>query len=267
MSRAQRQPPLFRALSRIRDRSQHQAAVDSFPWRPDELLLSPSDSNFDEAYESSFDTSTRLVLNRTALCPWSVLYQHPSVSVQLVPGRGMGLVASAPIPKHALLLAEEGVAGTREALASWLVISGEQLCGATDVMLESWSPYKNVSREEWNLALCRLRENKFTLPSEDDDGSDGMNEAFVLFRIASRINHSCAPAAARHHHGPTVHVYALRDVNVGDEVTMRYSVEEGHDDMTEFFACGCAASARERARASAREADVARELCCAEAKR
>jgi len=263
-------PALFRTLSKAKS-DEHQSIVDSWPWTS-HLLLSPGSSSFDEDFDKSFDTNTRLVLDSTQPCPWRVHTVAPCLAVKAIEGRGLGLVATAAIARGTLLLHEEGIVGTRECCASWLAVNGVQagpedvpLCGSSMPRLESWSPFRNISLSEWSLSLGQFRENKFTLATEGDSDSEegGSSEHFVIFAMASRINHSCAPSAARHMHDEDVSrisVFTLRDMEAGEECTMRYSGEEGHDDATEFFTCPCGASLRERARASAKEATLAKEL-------
>ena len=267
-------PDLFRTLSKTKNADEHQAVADAWAWGG-ELLLSPASPSFDADFDTSFDTNTRMVLDCSASCPWRVHFVSPLLAVRAIPGRGLGLVATAAIPRDTLLLHEEGAVGTRECCASWLAVTGGRaspqdapLCGSTSTRLESWSPYRNVSREAWNLALCQLRENKFTLAGEGGDDSDSEggggeeDERFVIFALASRINHSCSPSGMRHmHDDPSrISVFARRDLEEGEELTMRYSAEEGHGACTEFFSCDCGVSLRERARASSKEATLAKEL-------
>jgi hypothetical protein len=277
-------PDLFSTLSKTRDASRHQAVVDGWAWTPPDAAISPAAADFDAAFEAAFDANRRMTLatgaDVAASCPWRVLFQSPLLAVEAVPGRGMGVVARAPVARGALLLHELGVVGTRERLACWLLATGEALAPPVARALETWSPFRNVALHDWNLALSRVAENKFTAavgdPADDggaySDGSessaaagDDANDAiFVLCRLLSRVNHACEPTTARHMGGAggaeaaCAHLFALRDIAAGEEITMRYSAEEGHGAMTEFFACACKAPLRVRARASTREADAAR---------
>ncbi len=232
---------LFTALAKTRDASRHQTVVDNWAWTLPDVLLSPAAPDFDEAFEQSFDTNQRLMLDTSACCPWRVVHHTPHAAVQAVPGRGCGLVATAPLPRGTLLVHEHGAVGTKERLASWLLVTGEELAG-TPRAQESWSPYRNVSLADWCLALSRLGENKFTPAALDEPGGGGSSseeeadaddDNFVLFRTLSRVNHACAPNAVRHMGGlgggdpSVVHLFAQQDIAAGEEITMRYSAEEG----------------------------------------
>lgn len=123
--------------------------------------------------------------------------------------------------------------------------------------LESWSPFANVSLAEWNGALHMFRCNKFSL-------EDGLGyETHGLFPRLSRLNHSCSPSAVRHVVGNFALLFARRDVAAGEEVTMRYSPEEGHGKCTDQFTCGCRLTITQRRAASTADADAAKKFALA----
>ena len=73
-------------------------------------------------------------------------------------------------------------------------------------------------------------------------------EGAILYEVLSRVNHSCAPNAAKHFDGFTAVVTALRDVAAGEELFISYLGADGQRPSSERrailkekynFECAC----------------------------
>jgi hypothetical protein len=186
------------------------------------------------------DSNARLELIQ---CKASDVWPKPgvarAVTVKKTPHMGSGVFALAPIQKGTPFLREAGLRGDRDdiRLAAALVATGTTLSflpgdpGEPD----SWSPFPDVSLQQWNTARRMASSNQYTVDNHR-----------ILFRLLSRVNHSCNPNAVRRHDkdGVTT-LFALRDIKAGQQILLQYSPKAGHEEDS-HFKCGCSATTAER---------------------
>ena len=92
------------------------------------------------------------------------------------------------------------------------------------VQKDSFSPFSNVSLKDWNSAVGQVLCNTW---------GDG-----VAVRLGSKINHCCDPNAGVVVDDGCLHVFALRTIHPGEEITVQYAPGAGHED-TLFLTCDC----------------------------
>lgn len=142
-------------------------------------------------------------------------------TLQNVPGKGKGLVASESIPKGTRILSETPVITTPEHQrdAEWLKAHILQQVDSLDerqrqsfLSMHNLYPYQNVVEQSFGI----IRTNGLPIQADGIEGG--------VFLQACRINHACDNNAQknwnRYIERHTVH--ALRDIAEGEEITINY---------------------------------------------
>jgi hypothetical protein len=146
---------------------------------------------------------------------------HPPYTIQEIPGKGVGLVATDKIPRGTRILSEEPIitipddAPDMEYLKSSIAKQVARLSPAQrEAFLSLPSIYPFTNDAEHYLGIVRT----VTLPI-GEDGVDG-----GIFLEACRINHACDNNAQKSWNSNIKRhtVTALRDIEAGEEITIFY---------------------------------------------
>ncbi|KAK2785807.1 hypothetical protein FQN52_008222 [Onygenales sp. PD_12] len=166
--------------------------------------------------------------------PPSVTKHPPSFGITVVPGRGYGLVARHSIAKGECILREQllfkiptpSTPTQHEQLVEmrWraLSTSGKQLFISLHNNFPGGHPLSGILKT--NMMPCG-----------------------GIYATISRINHSCIPNsyASSEEETQSTSIYAVRDIEVGEEITISYSADETFDTRQSIlkasfgFECDC----------------------------
>jgi hypothetical protein len=142
-------------------------------------------------------------------------------TLQDVPGKGKGLIATVTIPKGTRILEEQPIITTpeRQRSVEWLETHvSQQVASLNEHQRQSFLSMHNIyphkNTHEQYLGILRTN----GLPVEDN-GIDG-----GIFLEACRINHDCHNNAQKHWNERIQRhtVHALRDIAEGEEITVYY---------------------------------------------
>ena len=150
-------------------------------------------------------------------------------------GMGLGVITPKALKGEILVLTEIGIAGKQDGLR----LPATLLCTHTRLSYkgsppDSYSPFPDYTLDKFNSARLMVASNAFTV---------GSNR--VLFKFVSRINHSCDPNLVRRHTGSKIQLVTTRSIKAGEQLTIQYSAESGHEDQS-HFKCPCKRSLAER---------------------
>ncbi|KAI5803927.1 hypothetical protein EDC01DRAFT_763070 [Geopyxis carbonaria] len=156
--------------------------------------------------------------------PDSAEYQHPSLTLQTLPGRGRGLVATAPIPAGTLLLAVPATffaATAPPETAPWferwhrrLTVSPREYAAVCTAVTGSYARAPDASAVDAHLLAAVLAHNAHaTSPTPTGSG---------LWITAALINHACTPNASFATVNRMFLVHSRVALHPGDEATLAY---------------------------------------------
>ncbi|KAK3295620.1 uncharacterized protein B0H64DRAFT_322698 [Chaetomium fimeti] len=217
---------------------------------------------------------------------------HPTVPTKYemrhIPGKGMGLIATAPIPRGEQIMANTASLMidyrafnelTREQYTALQAHAVARLPPDHAAAILALSPdattnNNNNSTTRADLIDAIAATNGFDIDPTPTD-PDQHHSFFVLFPAIARMNHDCRPSAEYRYTPPHLAqvVVAARDILPGEELTLSYinplmvrARRVGRLKKNWGFECGCALCALEGARRRAadgrveRIAEVRREL-------
>ncbi|KAK4123148.1 glycosyltransferase family 1 protein [Parathielavia appendiculata] len=159
----------------------------------------------------------------------------PRYAMREIPGKGMGLVATAPILRGDLILANTAslmidyrafhelakprYTALQAAAVSHLPPSHQSLILSLSAHIPDTS---HLTPAELIDAI--LATNSFDIDPHPDDPADQHNSFFALFPDVARLNHDCRPNAEYRFDYDTLaqHVHAARDIWPGEEITLSY---------------------------------------------
>eukprot|EP01065_Artemidia_motanka_P025705 TRINITY_DN3068_c0_g1_i1.p1 TRINITY_DN3068_c0_g1~~TRINITY_DN3068_c0_g1_i1.p1 ORF type:complete len:760 (+),score=231.17 TRINITY_DN3068_c0_g1_i1:61-2280(+) len=180
--------------------------------------------------------------------------------VRAVPGMGMGVVATAPIERGELIIAEKPIMHS----ALWTDVDcckpyqpGAPCCEHTEAHEAGIKEQFGALSDDMQKAVldlawvpdptdpgkCTACSSFYTnaLSGRMEDGTHAAN----LFLVCARINHSCKPNVCHSWQDPVERVYALNPVEPGEQLFMSYRPEAAgaHDAAARAvaleFPCGC----------------------------
>ena len=203
---------------------------------PGEAKLDVKDTGFDRDCEEAFDKNMRPeLMKHNAKDVWKLTNSHKFI-LQAVEGMGIGVVTNKDLRSETIVLSEKGLSGTKDGLRlpAALLSTGVELHssgGNPENYPDSYSPFPDYSLVKWNKARMMASTNSFTM---------GSNKR-MLCNFVSRFNHSCEPNLVRRHKGPTIELITTRAIKKGEQLTIQYSPESGHEDQSHFV-CTCTAT-------------------------
>ncbi|KAK4106039.1 SET domain-containing protein [Parathielavia hyrcaniae] len=191
----------------------------------------------------------------------------PKYEMREIPGKGMGLVATAPILRGDLILANTAslmidyrafhelskprYTALQAAAVSHLPPSHQSLI--LSLSAHNTTPTDTTSNpsapEPSSIIAAIAATNSFDIDPHPSDPADEHNSFFVLFPDVARLNHDCRPNAEyRFDYGALAqHVVAARDIYPGEEITLSYidglqvrSERVGRLRKNWGFECSCA---------------------------
>lgn len=164
----------------------------------------------------------------------------PQVEVRPSPGRGSGLFALDRIPAFTRILEDDAIISLAEGddlPQAWqkycllppeeqkiiddLTFPAEQHAEKQESISSQLKQRGYSSDEAWNMARLnsRWQTNAFGI----QDPNIGSPFLRALYPTVAKINHSCTPNAHAHTRAPaTQYVYAVRDIEAGEEIEIAY---------------------------------------------
>ena len=237
---------LFDRIALEPDRRLHQALVNS--WIQDGTIttgavtLSPINAYLDNEVNEMLDTGhsmPNLQLGVSVEEVWPIQFNSAGVHVgpsTIIAGQ-MSLFISTKIVAGESIFCERGViveGGICTEQVAALVSTGLKLddnhpdCTTDSGDADSFSPFANVTLDEWNHAHRMVATNVLS-----ETGSFS-----ILFNLLSRVKHSCDPNSAIVFIGRNGVLIAVRDIAAGEELTFQYTPNAGHEDNV-FISCPC----------------------------
>jgi hypothetical protein len=210
----------------------------------------------------------------------------PKFEMRAIPGKGMGLIATVPIHRGDLIMANTASLMidyrafhelTKEQYTTLQAAAVSHLPPAHQTLLLNLSTDATAPSQEEeegkktvpSLVDTILNTNSFDIDPLTDDDPDQHNSFFVLFPSIARMNHDCRPNAEYLFSGATLSqaLRAARAIPPCEELTLSYIVGAATREKRVRklkrnwgFDCGCAACVLEgeRARESDRRVDEIR---------
>ncbi|EJF60540.1 SET domain-containing protein [Dichomitus squalens LYAD-421 SS1] len=185
-----------------------------------------------------------------------------SFTMQDIPGKGKGLVATRPIARGELILAEEPLLSQSQPHSIATVLAA--LSSLSDNDQRRYFSLANALKGDYSPPLGIFKTN--ALPCGDNDASRGHAAASAaIFVIGSRFNSSCQPNVNNYWNEDLQKIafWATSDIAEGEELCICYGdLWKARDDRrrrleSSFrFVCQCVACSREGA--SLKESDERR---------
>lgn len=192
-----------------------------------------------------------------------------------LPGKGMGLIATAPIQRGEQIMANTASLMidyrafhelTKPQYTALQAHAVDNLPPAHRALLLSLSAHTPQTSHLTHTQLIDkiASTNSFDIDPDDDD-PDQHHSLFVLFPSIARMNHACRPNAEYRFDPPTLSqaITAARDIRPGEEITLSYinpllprTRRVAKLQKNWGFACDCAACTAPDARAAESDARV-----------
>lgn len=181
----------------------------------------------------------------------------PCYSIQPIPGKGNGLIATRPIKRGEIILVESPVLKIMHVSEYELSMDDirtqyDALNSETrDELLKLYIAQKHEKTPEndiYDKVKKIVRSNGFRETEYDDDDCTLAKASYsVVFLNRSRFNHSCTPNATAISPQNGKHfIPCVRDIAIGEEITLSYcNVKQKRDDRRRklyqdySFLCNC----------------------------
>ena len=190
--------------------------------------LNVLNSKFDAECEQAFNDNSKIELTEQKSNDVWKLTNPNKFGTKPFKGMGVGVFTSKPLKGEVKVLTETGITGKPDGLRlpATLLASRVKLSHHGNPP-DSYSPFPDYTLKQWNQARLTVASNAFTV-----------NKNRVLFKFVSRLNHSCNPNLVRKHTGKKIELITTRKIKSGEQLTIQYSAESGHED-TSHFKCSC----------------------------
>ncbi|KAK4867067.1 hypothetical protein LT330_007808 [Penicillium expansum] len=167
------------------------------------------------------------------------LPRDASFELKPSPGKGWGAFATKRIDRGSMILSEDPLFVIRKATPE---ITEVDISAAHLKLSTSQKAQFSLLRDNGSKFFTSLRN---AMAQNSFDISDG-SPANGLFLVHSRFNHSCLPnSQVPAFHGETIRLYATKDIQAGEEISISYLDSKGHTrnerQKLMDFACDCKA--------------------------
>ena len=209
------------------------------------VKLDVLNSKFDAECDKAFAENARPELEEhKANEIWKLTNKH-KFKTKAFSGMGLGVYTPKALRAETKVLTETGITGKRDGLRlPAALLSSRTRLSFHGKPPDSYSPFPDYTLKQWNDARLMVASNAFTV---------GANR--VLFNFTSRFNHSCEPNIVRQHKGRTIELITTRPINAGEQLTIQYSAESGHEDQS-HFKCSCKRTLAERKKIAKRGREI-----------